>query len=56
MLYIRGPGSSTIFIVYINDVVHAIGKELIYLYANDTVLFVTGNDLYSSGGTTGAIR
>lgn len=42
---VLGP---VLFLLYINDVVHVVGEEHIFLYADDTVLFVEGNDVNSA--------
>ena len=34
------------FLLYVNDIVNRIGKENIQLYADDTVIFVKGNDIH----------
>lgn len=34
-----------LFLLYINDIAQVVGEEHIYLYADDTVLYVSGNNL-----------
>ena len=41
---ILGP---LLFIIYINDLVNASGKLFPLMYADDTSLYITGNDLYN---------
>ena len=41
---ILGP---LLFIIYINDLVNASGKLFPLMYADDTSLYITGNDFYN---------
>ena len=36
------------FLIYVNDIVNRIGIDNIKLYADDTVIFVEGNDMYTA--------